>query len=136
MQDKILNQRSGGMLDSRGHAFRIIGAAGLTKRATWDAAERCSVRYYNVRANYLLGFPGVADLFPSGLEVEGRSELNATIEQLGSVSRRMKQLEQQGERVRCRIVGRFRRLASWYAAGDVLYVNWTAIARDRVLARV
>lgn len=136
MQDKILNQRSGVMLDSNRHAFKIRGKPGMTKRATWEASSLCTVLYYGVRPAYVLTLPGVADLFPSGLADRERSELNATIEQLGSVARRMKQLDQQGEPLRCRIVGRRRREASWYALENVLFVNWTAIARDRVLARV
>jgi hypothetical protein len=136
MQEKILSQRSGVMIDSDGDAFKIQGKFGETKRATWEAASRCTLTYYRIGSAAVLCLPGVAALFPSGLEVEERSALNAQIEQLGQVVRVMREVEEGGGMQRCRIIGRKRREATWYALDDVLYVNWAAIVRDRILARV
>lgn len=142
MEEKILNQRSGTMLDSHGNRFRIRAAKDdalsatlrRPKRTAWESGEPIRLTFDVCRYN-APGLPGVRELCPEGFDDDDVDQDDRRVVMSAEGARPAPgpfEKRTEGLRVkRARRVGRRQRIVQWASGENVIWPNWQFIHGSR-----
>lgn len=125
MQEKIMNQHAGRMLDEKGRPFRLIRTGRFkNKLEIWESREPISVQFV-VYEQDALELPGVRELGLPDDDEDESLELLPRAEQFVQLA--IHAGVSDGWKHRDRAVGRYQRLVRWVVIDNVIWPDWREV---------